>query len=132
MNNDELAAMIVRELGRHQDIKEVTRKVCEQSNLGWVEAEYFIANVAEKNKRKIAVRQSPLLLILSIGALLGGIGLVAYSIRFIFIFAQESTMLQILSLRSGYYVLGELATGVAMMGAGIYGLWNTIESLFSN
>ena len=132
MNNDELAAMIVRELGRHQDIREITRKVCEQGNLGWVEAEHFIANVAEKNKRTIAARQSPLLLILSIGALLGGIGLVAYSIRFFFIFSQESTMLQILSLRSGYYILGELATGVAMMGAGIYGLWNTIESLFSN
>jgi hypothetical protein len=130
LSNEDLTNFIIKELGRHQDPKEITRKVCEQSTLNWNEAEQFIAEVTEQNKRKIAARQSPFLLAVSIVTFLAGIGLLAYSIRFFFIFSQESTLLQIISLRSGYYVIGELATGVAMTGGGLYGIWKTVASLF--
>ncbi len=130
LNNEELVNFIIKEISRHQDRREITRKVCEQSMLDWNEAERLVAEVAEKNKRKIAARQSPFLLVLSVGTLLAGLGLLAYGVRYIIIFSQESTMMQILSLRSGYYVIGELATGLGMTGGGLYGTWKTLASLF--
>jgi hypothetical protein len=130
MNNEELTNLIVKELSKHRDRKEITRIVCEQSYLNWNEAEKLIAEVAEKNKRTIAARQSPFLLAVSIVILLAGIGLLAYSTRFFLIFSQESTLMQILSLRSGYYVISELVTGIGMTGGGLFGAWKTVASLF--
>ena len=132
MNNEELTNLIVKELSKHRDRKDITQAVCERSYLDWNDAEKLVAEVAEKNKRTIAARQSPFLLAVSIVILLAGIGLLAYSIRFFFIFAQESTMLKILSLRSGYYVIGELVTGIGMTGGGLFGAWKTVASVFSD
>ena len=129
MNNEELTNLIVKELSKHRDRKEITRIVCEQSYLNWNEAEKLVAEVAENNKRRIAARQSPFLLAVSLITLLAGIGLLAYGIRFLFIFSQESTWMQILSLRSGYYVIGELVTGIGMTGGGLFGAWKTVASL---
>ena len=68
MNDEELTNMIIKELGKHHDRQEVVRKVCENSTLGWVDAEKFINEVEAQNRRKIAVRQGPLLIFLSIGS----------------------------------------------------------------
>jgi hypothetical protein len=130
MNNEELTNLIVKELSKHRDRKDITQVVCERSHLDWKDAEKLVAEVAEKNKRTIAARQSPFLLAVSIVILLAGIGLLAYSIRFFFIFSQESAVMKILSLRSGYYVIGELVTGIGMTGGGLFGAWKTVASVF--
>lgn len=129
MNHEELTSLIIKELGRHHDPKEITRKVCEESTLNWNEAQRLVDEVATQNKRQIAARQSPLLLVLSVATLLAGIGLLAYGIRFFFIVSHESTVMQVLSLRSGYYILGELATGVGMISGGLFGAWKTLANL---
>jgi len=130
LNNEELTNLIVKELSKHRDRKDITQVVCERSYLDWKDAEKLVAEVAEKNKRTIAARQSPFLLAVSIVILLAGIGLLAYSIRFFFIFSQESAVMKILSLRSGYYVIGELVTGIGMTGGGLFGAWKTVASVF--
>jgi len=129
MNNEELTNLIVKELSRHRDRKEITRMVCEHSYLNWNEAEKLVEEVAIQNKRTIAARQSPLLVFVSIGTLVLGIALLAYSLKFIADFAQEDTLARILSLRSGYYILGESVTGLGMTVGGFYGLWKTIAGL---
>ena len=130
LNNEELTNLIVKELSKHRDRKDITQVVCERSHLDWKDAEKLVAEVAEKNKRTIAARQSPFLLAVSTVILLAGIGLLAYSIRFFFIFSQESAVMKILSLRSGYYVIGELVTGIGMTGGGLFGAWKTAASVF--
>ena len=130
LNNEELTNLIVKELSKHRDRKDITQVVCERSHLDWKDAEKLVAEVAEKNKRTIAARQSPFLLAVSIVILLAGIGLLGYSIRFFFIFSQESTLMKVLSLRSGYYVIGELVTGIGMTGGGLFGAWKTVASVF--
>ena len=130
LNNEELTNLIVKELSKHRDRKDITQVVCERSHLDWKDAEKLVAEVAEKNKRTIAARQSPFLLAVSIVILLAGIGLLGYSIRFFFSFSQESTLMKVLSLRSGYYVIGELVTGIGMTGGGLFGAWKTVASVF--
>ena len=130
MNNEELTNLIVKELSKHRDRKEITRIVCEHSYLNWNEAEKLVGDVAIQSKRTIAARQSPLLVFLSIGTLVLGIGLLAYSVKYIVDFVQEDTVARILSLRSGYYILGESVTGLGMTVGGFYGLWKTMAALF--
>jgi len=130
MNHEALTNLIIKELSKHKDPKEIARKVCEQSNLNWNEAERLIEEVASQNKIKISTRQSPLLIFLSIGTLVLGIGLLAYNMRFVMDFFQRDTVGQILSLQSGYYRVAELVTGMGMTIGGFYGMWKTLVALF--
>ena len=130
MNKEELTNLIIKELSRHKDRKEIIQKVCEQSTLNWGEAESLVEEFASQNKRKIAARQSPLLIFLSIGTLVLGIGLLAYNVKFVMDFFQKDTMGQILSLQSGYYRVAALVTGLGMTVGGFYGMWNTLAALF--
>lgn len=130
MNKEELTNLIIKELSRHKDRKEIVQKVCEQSTLNWSEAERLVEEFASQNKRKIAARQSPLLIFLSIGTLVLGIGLLAYNVKFVMDFFQKDTMGQILSLQSGYYRVAALVTGLGMTIGGFYGMWNTLAALF--
>jgi hypothetical protein len=129
MNNEELTDLIIKELSKHHERKEIARKVCEQSNLNWSEAERLIEQVETQNKRTIAGRQSPFLIFLSIATLILGLGLLAYNMQFLIHFFQKDTVEQILSLRGGYYELAGLITGVSMTIGGFYGVWKTLASL---
>jgi len=129
MNNEELTSMIIKDLSKLQDRKEIVRKVCERSNLNWGEAERLVAEVVTQNKKKIAARQSPLLIFMSVGFLVLGIGLLAYNVQFMMDFFHRDTVGQILSLQSGYFRLTESVTGVGMTIGGFYGLWKTLADL---
>jgi hypothetical protein len=128
--NEELTVFIIKELGKHHDRKEIVRKVCEQSQLTWKEAEQLITLVESQHKRTIAGRQTPLLLFLSIGTLLIGLGLLAFNLQILFAFFQSDVLGQVLSLQSSYYRLIGLITGLGMTVGGLVGLWRAFGDLF--
>ena len=130
MNKEQLIEFIIRELGKNRDRQAIVQKVCEASTLNWSEAEKLIAEVESQNKKKIAVRQGPLLMFLSIGTLVLGIGLLAYNMQLIMAIFNRDLLGQILSLRSGYYRLAALVTGLGMTIGGFYGVWTTLTSFF--
>jgi len=128
--NEELTTLIIQELGKHHDRKEITRKICEQSQLNWQEAEQLIALVEAQHKRVIAGRQTPLLLFLSIGTLLLGIGLLAFNMEILMAFFQKDVLGQVLSLQSSYYRILGLFTGMGMTAGGLVGLWRAFGAIF--
>jgi hypothetical protein len=128
MNNEELGNMIVKELGKHHDRQEIVRKICEVSSLGWRDAERLIDEVESQNRRKIAMRQGPFLMFLSIGSLILGIGLLVYNIEILVAVFNADLLNQFLSLQSGYYRLASLLTGVGMIIGGFLGVWTTLGS----
>ena len=128
MNNEELINLIIKELSRHRDRQEIVRKICEAGTLTWSEAEKLIADVEEQNKRKIAVRQGPFLIFLSIGTLVLGIGLLAYNMELLIAIFNRDLFGQILGLQGGYYRLVGLVTGLSMTIGGLYGIWTTLAS----
>ena len=130
MNNEELTTLIIKELGKHHDRKAVVQKVCEESCLNWGEAERLIAEVETQNRRKIAVRQGPILIFVSIGTLVLGIGLLAYNIELLVSIFNRDLLEKILSLQSGYYRLAGLITGLGMTIGGLYGAWTALASFF--
>jgi len=130
MNNEELTNLIIKELGKHHDRKAIIQKVCEEGKLNWGEAERLIAEVEAQNKRKIAARQGPFLIFVSIGTLVLGIGLLAYNMEVLVSIFNRDLLQQILSLQSGYYRLAGLITGLGMTIGGLYGAWTTLGSFF--
>ncbi len=130
MNNEELTTMIIKELGRHRNRQAIAEKICEESEMNWGEAEKLIMEVEAQNKGKIAARQGPFLMIISIATLILGIGLIAYNMEIIIAIFNSDLMGRLLSLRSGYYRLASLVTGVGMTIGGFYGIWTTLASFF--
>lgn len=128
--DEELTAFIVKELSKHHDRKEIIRKVCEQAGLNWKEAERLTILVEAQHKRTIEKHQSPLLLFLSIGTLLLGIGLLAFNLQILLAFFQRDLLGQILSVQSSYYRIAGLLTGLGMSAGGMVGLWRALLFIF--
>jgi hypothetical protein len=128
--NEELTAFIVKELSRHRDRKDITHKVCERGGLNWKQAEQLITLVEAKHRRTVTVRQAPMLLFLSIGILLLGIGLLAFNLQILLTFFQKDVLQQILSVQSSAYRVIGLVTGLGMSIGGLIGLWKSFETIF--
>ena len=129
MNKEELIELVIRELGKHHERRDIVARICEQSTLGWGEAEQLVAEVESQHKRKIAARQGPFLVLVSIGTLVIGLGLLIYNIELIAAIFNKDLLGQILSLRSGYLQLVSLVTGLGMTVGGLYGIWNALTAL---
>jgi hypothetical protein len=128
--NEELTPFIIKELTKHHDRKDIIRNVCERGGLDWKDAERLITLVEANNKHTIATRQTPLLLFLSIGTLLLGIGLLAFNMQILLAFFQRDVLGQILSLQSSYYRILGLITGLGMTVGGLVGLWKAFGAIF--
>lgn len=128
--NDELTTLINKELGRQRSRQDIIQKVCERGELDWKDAERLISLVESQHKRTIATRQTPLLLFLSIGTLLIGIGLLAFNMQILLAFFQRDVLGQILSLQSSYYRIIGLVTGLGMTVGGMVGLWKAFGAIF--
>lgn len=129
MNNEELTGLIIKELGKHHENKTIIQKVCEEGGLNWSEAEVLVAEVGEQNKKKIAARQLPLLILFSIGTLVLGIALLAYNFEILVAIFNRDLLQQILGIQSGYYGLAGLVTGLGMTIGGLYGAGTALASL---
>ncbi|SRR5258706_3193096 len=130
LTNQELSDLIIKELSYHHSLNDIITKVCDQSTLTWKEADNLVTEVEMQNKRKIAARQSPLLIFFSIGIFLAGIWLLVYNIQYILSFSHRDLLGQILSVESSYYRIIQLVTGLGMTVGGLYGMWKTLSALF--
>ena len=120
--NEELVSLIVKELRRHRERKVIIEKVCASGGLNWKQAEQLILLLEAQQKRTIAVQRTPLLLFLSIGGLLLGIGLLA------------SNSLYLLGSVSGpdgnSYRVIEMMVGVGVTILGMIGLRKAFRLIF--
>jgi len=130
--DEELTALIIKELGKHHSRDAIIMAVCEKGGLNWKQAEQLIEQVEEQNKRAIAKRQSPLLILISVVTVIAGMGLLAYGILFFADFFQRDVLERALLLRTGYLRIVSLVTGLAMLGGGSYGLWKTLLPLLED
>jgi hypothetical protein len=118
--NEDLSTYIIKELGKPQSRKKIVRNVCQRSGL--VESQQY---------RKMAGRQAPPLLFLSIAILLSGMGLLGLHLQELIVFIQHNLPGQALNLQSSEYHWTALLTGTAMTIAGLIGLWKAYGKLFS-
>jgi hypothetical protein len=128
--DDKLTAFIIKELSRHHDRKDIVRKVCEQERLNWKQAEQLVILIEARHNRSIKVHQAPLLLFLSIGILILGVGLLGFNLQILIAFFQREVLMQSLSLQSGSYRVVGVLTGLGMTLGGLVGLWKSFGTMF--
>ena len=128
--NQELTTFIIKELSQHRSRKVIVRKVCEQAELPWRDAERLVTLVEAQHRRTIRIPRTPWLLFLSIGTLLLGIGLLAFNLQMIQTFFQKDVIDQVLSLRRNSYQVMGLLTGLVMTLGGLTGLWRAFGVMF--
>lgn len=71
----ELVNLIVRELGKHRSVDDVTRLVVDQSELNWSDARKFVQRVMFEQRSEIVQRRAPILLIVGGFAIVAGLAL---------------------------------------------------------
>jgi hypothetical protein len=117
MQQEEITAYVVKELAKSRPPKDIVLAICEKTKMPWGEAEKLVRQVQSSRSKDVAARQSPLLIIFSIGLLLLGIGALFYGV---------STLDNGGGNRSSFRMI---FLGIGMILGGIIGLWNTIASL---
>lgn len=128
--DEELTRRIVDELARQHNRNDIIKMVCETSSLNWPQAEQLVKQVEAEQAHTIARKQGPLLIFLSIGTLLIGAALLAYSAEFFIAFFQGQPLDMLLSVRLGYYRLIGALTGIGMLVGGLIGLYRTLLRYF--
>ena len=127
MNRQQATDFVIHELGKHRQRNDIVQRLCETSGINWKEAEKFVQQVEAENTSTIALRQSPLVTLVGIGTAIGGLGMMAWIV-------WETLQGAVITL---FYVpyLGNLSyffTGLAMMVAGIWGMWETILKIWNS
>jgi hypothetical protein len=125
----ELTQYVISQLGKHVARNDLIFKLTHATGMSWNQAESFVSEVENQNKRQIALRQSPLLLILGGGIVLGGIVATFISVSY-FIALFHAEPFDIVTLRRSYRMLLLLATGVGMILGGSYGLWRAVTAIW--
>ncbi len=128
--DEQLKQNVINDLSKQRSRNEIIRMVCEQGGANWREAEELVKQVEAEHAHTIARKQSPLMIFLSIGTLLIGAAMLAYSAEFFMAFFQGQALDMILSARSAYYRLAGALTGTGMVVGGLIGLYNTMLRYF--
>ena len=128
--NDDLSIFIIKELSKQRNRTDIVQRVCQQGGLNWKQAQQLVILIEAKHNRSIVVQQAPLLLFLSIGILILGIGLLGFNLQILLEFFQKDVLGQVTSVQSGSYRVMGLLTGLGMTIGGLIGLWKSFSTIF--
>ncbi|HSB01269.1 MAG TPA: hypothetical protein VLE49_11500 [Anaerolineales bacterium] len=129
MNRQQATEFVIRELGKHHQRNDIIQRLCETGGINWAAAEKFVQQVEAENSSKIALRQSPLITLIGIGTVIGGLGLMVW----IVMATLSGIIIYFLSFPIPY--LGNITyffTGLAMLAGGIWGMWDTIRKIWDS
>lgn len=122
--------VVIRALGQGLLDDDVCRTLCETHAMAWSDAQRLVAHVRTRHARSIARRQSPYLLVLSIGSLIGGLFMTTYLVRgaiVVIVDPLHSVRLLSFMIRSAPLWL----SGIGGTFGGLFGIVQTIGSLWA-
>ena len=106
---------VVEELGKGRDRRDVIFALCQKLNWSWPQAENFVVTAEYTSKEKIATKQLPILLIVGVGILIGGMALFAYGL---FRLVNGAWLSE--------YTYVALITGLGVICGGAFGTWKAL------
>ena len=123
-----LTEYIIQQLGKHVPRDNIIYALCQRTGRDWNNVNTLVAAVEQTHATKIARKQTPLLLIIALGILIGGMwaagGAMVYYIDLI---QTGNFSLDPMSLRRDYVMLIRLGTGIAMIFGALVG---TIDQIW--
>jgi hypothetical protein len=135
MNDSQAEDEIVERLARGARRNEVIEELCLERGLSWKEAEETVTRVAQKNAWRIARRQVPYWILLSLAVLLAGLVLVYYALASWLeaIWSQVLVPGDVMPIFTDTFWLTihypQLAFGVAVTAAGVVALRRLLKDL---
>jgi hypothetical protein len=130
MNKEEATAFVVQQLGKHKSRNEIIVQLCQQMSINWPDAERFVQQVELENSRKIAVKQSPALIVVGIFTLIVGIVALINGGLFFLDYMRRDVVLQALTASSLYYKGGLVVFGLAMISGSLIGIWKSMAAFW--
>ena len=135
MNKEKATEFVVKELGKHHNRNDIIVTLCEQMKLNWREAELLVQEIESQQGRAIAIRQSPIIIVLGVGILLAGIWITFSNFLFFVGFFQSQhdtfSVMGTLELRALTIRAGSLISGLAMIAGGVIGSWKFFYRLLN-
>jgi hypothetical protein len=119
---------VVRELAKHRNRNDIILALCQSDKIDWKTAQQFVEQVELKQGRRIATGQAPLLILLGIAFIIGGLYV---TIRYV-VATMNGAMIFQWPLPIPY--LGNVTRiggGIAMVTGGMFGIlkavWDMIK-----
>ncbi len=129
MNKEETTTFIINELGRQRDRNDILLTLCRELDIEWAQAEQLVREVEAFDGRQIARRQSPLLIVIGLAIIIGGLALITYGIWYFWTFSQLEATQQLLETQFMYVAVGGMITGLAMIVGGILGFRKILSGI---
>ncbi len=118
---------IVDQLVKHRHRNDIIMTLCEKTGISWNEAQLLVERVEQEQHRKIATGQSPLLIVIGLAVIIGGIYIVLrYTLA-----TLDGAVMFLWPFPIPY--LGNAArigAGLAMIAGGSYGIFRVLWSIF--
>lgn len=116
----------IRGLASHLDADQVCRTLCDEFSYSWHQAQEIVAYVQTHQHVAVARRQSPIMIILGVATLIGGIVLF-FGCGYLLLRAYTGGY-RMISLRGSWRLLCFVGTGFLMIIGGITGTIKAIRS----
>jgi hypothetical protein len=121
-----LAEHVVRELGREVPRQDLIYELCQRTGMSWPEAEALVQRVEADRGQEIRGRQRPLLVVVAVITLIGGVYLFFTNVTYLIQVLQDPLAIVL----SAPYIWGRVVlvvTGAAMMVGSLLGLWQSLS-----
>ncbi|MBA3531123.1 MAG: hypothetical protein H0T73_04285 [Ardenticatenales bacterium] len=108
---------VIHKLGKNEPPSEIVKTLVQKYGCSWGESEQFVSKVAIQHSDKIKRKQRPLILLITLGTLLGAFALMAYSG---------------MRMSDGYVtrtLLEMFGTGFLMLLGGLYGVYDLMAGM---
>ena len=131
MKKEEAINYVIQELGKHKSQNDIIVALCQQTGMAWSQAEGFVNQVQAEHQHDISSRQSPLLIGISVGLIIVGLGLIFSNVDYFMGLFNQDAMGLALSARSAVIRIGSILTGLGMAVGGSIGLREPISELLN-
>jgi hypothetical protein len=126
LDTPENTTFVISEIATHRNRNDIIMALCEKTGSSWDQAQRFVRKVESENRQSIAARQSPILVMIGVVTIVGGLLLGAYTvIRTLNGYAWGLPGMPIPYLGNLTYA----GTSLGMIGGGIVGLLRTARTL---
>ena len=121
-----LAEHVVRELAREVPRQDLIYELCQRTGMSWPEAEALVQRVEADRGQEIRGRQRPLLMVVAVITLIGGVYLFFTNVTYLIQVLQDPLAIVL----SAPYIWGRVVlvvTGAAMVVGSLLGLWQSLS-----
>jgi hypothetical protein len=129
MDRKQARRFVIEELGKHASRDDVLAVVSRALDINWQQAEDLVREIEQSSAREIAIRQSPILIVIGVGVIAGGLALITYGIWYFIDLLQMSSMQQILYSQFIVDIAGSMVLGLGMITGGIIGFRKVLSAI---